>query len=399
MTDVVQKFRSLEDSLDEVLFERESEVHSAVLALVSRRHLFMVGPPGIAKSMIVNELCKRIDFEGHEDAYFKHLLTKFTVPEELFGPPDFALMKDEGIYKRRVEGYLPTAIIAFLDEIFKASSAILNSLLTAINEGEFHNYDDDPSIPLRSVFAASNEIPTTSELEALADRLHFWHNVEPITDPSNFAQMLTLVPQDVEPIVSLEDIDQANSEVPRVAVPDQVINVLIDLASALRSEGITVSDRRFNQSMDIIRAEAWLDGRDVADIIDTKPLQHVMWRDPQQISTVRKLVLNLADPLERDILDLRENLEDAYQEYLRSSSDVQANALKAKAALEAYEKFTKAKEEFVELRKREKASGRKSKHLAALRIRLKTIGKEIHEDGLQSKTASKALNPSEGLED
>ena len=394
-----EQFLALEEDLGDSLFERDQEIHSAILALIAKKHVFYVGVPGIAKSMLVNNLVARIAGIG-EGQYFKHLLTKFTVPEELFGPPDFNLMKDEGIYKRRVEGYLPEAIIAFLDEIFKANSAILNTLLTAINEGEFHNHNDDPRIPLQCVFAASNEIPQSAELEALADRLHFWHHVQPIQDPSNFAEMISgNLPANPDTFVTLDDVTQAQREMASVHINDSIIQVILELAKALKDHNIVVSDRRFYQSMDIIRAEAWLDGRDQADIIDTKPLQHVFWRDIPQIPTVRKLVLDLADPLERDILELRENLEKVYEEFVSNVSDRGSKAGKTAAALEAYEKFTKAKEEFASLRKREKEHNRKSKHLAALRIRLKTIGKELLEAGVQNKTATKGINPNEGLDD
>ena len=202
---LASKFNTLEDQLNDEVFERTDEIHSAILALLSRRHMFMFGTPGVAKSFVVDRLVERID--GLEDGgYFKWLLTKFSVPEEIFGGPDFKVLKDEGIYKRITTNKLPVASVAFLDEAFKANSAILNSLLKILNEREFDNCDDDPHVPLLSVFAASNELPASRELDALADRLHFWHYVKPIAEPANFVRMLKLDVGEPDKVISLDDI-------------------------------------------------------------------------------------------------------------------------------------------------------------------------------------------------
>ena len=170
---LVEKFKAVENDLNRVLIERREEVHSSVLALAGKRHLFMFGPPGVAKSFLVDELVRRIVADGENAAVcFKWLLTKFSVPEELYGGPDLLTLKDKGIYRRVTDGKLPQAHIAFLDEAFKANSAILNSLLKILNENEFDNPGDEPHVPLITMFAASNELPASSELEALADRLH-----------------------------------------------------------------------------------------------------------------------------------------------------------------------------------------------------------------------------------
>lgn len=374
-----EKFLTLEDTLNEVVYEREEEVHSAILAILSKRHFFMVGEPGIAKSMLITELVKHIEGFGKGD-YFKHLLTKWTTPEELFGPPDFTLMKDQGIYKRNTEGYLPQATYVFLDEIFKANSSILNSLLTALNEGEFDNHEDDPSIPLECLFAASNEIPTSTELAALADRLHFWHHVKRIQDSSNFARMLTSMATPPANTVTIDEIHQAQESVLSVEIPEDIIEALIQLAQNLAAEEIEASDRRFHQSINIIKAEAWLRGVEVAEVVDIKPLQHVMWRDPAQIMQVRKIVLDVADPLDRDVLELRENLETAYEEYKQTREDADSIVRKQQALQEFHTKLTKAKREVEEFDQREKALQQKSRLLASFKIQILNMGRELLEE-------------------
>lgn len=380
---VRDKFLSLEDALNDVLVERHSEVHSAILALVAEdgRHLFMVGPPGIAKSMLVNQLVARIG-DLDRSNYFKWLLTKHTTPEELFGPPDFTLMRNEGIYKRRTDKKLPQAHIAFLDEAFKANSAILNTLLTAINEGEFENHDDDPAIPLRTLFAASNEIPTSSELEALADRLHFWHYVKPIREPSNFVKMLSMDEVEADPIITMEDIEAASSEVVNVEIPDLIYEVLLELRTRMEEEGITVSDRRFRSAIPVIQAEAWMNGREVATVNDCKPLQHMMWRDLSQIATARKAVLDLVDPLERDTLSVLADVEEMYSEFLRDIEEATSHTRKAQVAIVAYQKWRSAFEECEALEDRAKAEGATDqKTIKRLRVKLKELGPTLLKQG------------------
>lgn len=384
------KFLKLEDEMNDSLIERGPEIHSAVLAILSRRHMFMVGAPGIAKSMLVTKLVSLISGLDRETC-FKWLLTKHTTPEELYGPPDFTLMRNEGIYKRVTSKKLPEAQFAFLDEIFKANSAILNTLLTIINEGEFENHNDDPSVPLQTLFAASNEIPTTAELEALADRLHFWHHVEPIKESANFVKMLEGVKRTDDPVLSLEDIAAAQREVDEVVITDLIYEVLVDLRSTMSDEGIVVSDRRFQQSLAIIRAEAWLGGRDTAGVEDCKPLQHVMWRDIEQIPKVRKAVLDLVDPLERDILAVLTELDSMYTQFERDLADADSNTVKARLAIEAYQTWRKAQDDWRELKKKEEASPITHKSLDRLRSRIKELGPALLEKGVVFGTDTKSL--------
>jgi MoxR-like ATPase len=377
MSELVDKFLAVEDDLKNVLIERDAEVHSAMLALASKRHLFMFGPPGIAKSFLVDELVKRIS----PAECFKWLLTKFSVPEELYGGPDLLTLKDEGIYRRVTDNKLPQADIAFLDEIFKANSAILNSLLKILNENEFDNPGDDPTVPLITLFAASNELPTSSELEALADRLHLWHYVTPIKDPANFVKMLSIEDSEPTATLSIDDIRQAQAEVAQVEIPEQVKGALLELREKLIELEIKVTDRKFVQALSVIKAEAWFNGCDVADVIHTKPLQHMMWRDPSQIAAVKKAVLDLADPIERDVITLRDEWESAYAEYRRTLSDNEMSGRKSDHTMEIYRKYKATRAELRDINTKRKELGRECKALEIFMNRLKEIGPILLEEG------------------
>jgi len=373
---LASKFNILEDQLNDEVFERTDEIHSAILALLSRRHMFMFGTPGVAKSFVVDRLVERID--GLEDGgYFKWLLTKFSVPEEIFGGPDFKVLKDEGIYKRITTNKLPVASVAFLDEAFKANSAILNSLLKILNEREFDNCDDDPHVPLLSVFAASNELPASRELDALADRLHFWHYVKPIAEPANFVRMLKLDVGEPDKVISLDDIKAAQEEVQKVQITDTIYEVFVNLSDQLRTADVPVTDRRFHQSIEVIKAEAWLNNHETTDVFDMKPLMHMLWKDPAHIDTVRSIVLGLVDPLEKQIMDLSDNYRKAIAEWERSLLDSDTAPMRTEATMQMYDKFTKAKKELAEYKESEKSTGRYCRSLHEFEGYLKSTALQI----------------------
>ena len=373
-----QKFRAVEQDVNQVVLDRVDEVHSAMLSLVARQHMFLLGTPGIAKSMLFDQVVARIVGANA----FKWQLTKFSVPEEVFGGPDLLTLKDSGVYRRITEGKLPTAHIGWIDEVFKANSSILNAFLLLINERQFINPGDDPNVPLMSLFTASNEMPQSTELEALVDRLLIRHIVHELTDPDLLVQMLAMEPREPEAFLTLDDLEQAQQEAQQVVIGDNVYEAMLELATKLRKEGITVTDRRLKQSMSIIKAEAYLAGRDVAEVVDTKPLVYVMWRDPSHFETVRKMVLDLADPIEREVLKLRSELEKAYAEFKAVMDDEDNKHTRAKQAMLTYGYFKKARAEYSALAEQQRESGRHSKALEDLRRRLKELAPIILSDGV-----------------
>ena len=277
---VPERLRKLLGKLGENLIERDIPLRLAILAALSGEHILLVGPPGTAKSA----LARRMRLAFTEGAYFERLLTRFTVPEELFGPLSIKKLEEDR-YERLTEGYLPAASVAFLDEIFKANSAILNALLTLLNEREFDNGIRRVKVPLVTVVGASNELPEGEELNALFDRFMFRYHVAPVSS-SSFPALLTL-PQgeptlDSEFRFSAEELRKIQREAEEVLLPDNVRRILEELRAWCKSENIAVSDRRWRKIVAMLKMSAFSNGRKEVSIWDAWLVQHCVWEEPKQ---------------------------------------------------------------------------------------------------------------------
>lgn len=348
MTALADKFTAVESSMQGALLERDDEIHTALLALLTNSHHFQYGEPGVAKSMLVNILCNHIsDLNGDS---FQYLLTKYTTPEEISGIVDLKAFRD-GTFRKITDRKLPEAKIGFIDETFNGSSAILNTLLEIINERKFDRGDEVITVPLISLFGASNNIPHNSELRALADRLHFWHHVKPLQDVSNRAKLLTLSEEIAEPeaTITLQDIYDAQQEVDAITVDDSVIETLLDIYDDLQEHQVHVTDRRFRHAVKIIKAEAWLKGRTEASRKDIRPLQFMFWQAPEQIPVVSGAVMNNISVVASQINDIRSGVSELMRdvkETIKSSSERVAVVSKGS---EAASKLADAKNEAKDL--------------------------------------------------
>ena len=181
--------RSIRDELGQIFLERDELIDGALVALLAAQHVLVIGPPGTAKSMLADEVCRRLTGAS----YFQWLLTRFTTPEELFGAVSLKALEADD-YRRLTTHKLPEAHIAFLDEIFKASSSILNTILTLMNERRFHNGREVAEVPLLTLFAASNELPEDDELLALHDRFLLRFVVDYLDEDFRFLKLLQAGP-------------------------------------------------------------------------------------------------------------------------------------------------------------------------------------------------------------
>lgn len=315
--DVAAAFRTIVDELTDqakpgpTYFERRDHLEAIVVGILAKEHTFLLGPPGTGKSELVRVLCERI----RRSRYWEALLDRQLPMESLFGPIDLKAFEESGDWHRRVDGYLPTAHIAFLDEVGKAGPAVLNPMLTVLNERMYHNNSTPMACPLLSAVGASNE-ELEEELSALWDRWLLRLIIEPIQEPKNLASLLSTASQanQADPTtVDLDDVHRATEEVAQVALPPGVIDNVLQLRNELMEDQIKPSDRRWKKAMRLLQAHAYLYGRDTVDEDDMGILRHVLWDVAEQIPTVERKTLKLTSEVTRQAMEFQQQISEIEQ--------------------------------------------------------------------------------------
>ncbi len=284
-------FQHLRTDLTNRFPERKDAIDGSLAAVLAGEHILLLGPPGTAKSALARAIA--VAFGG---VYFERLLTKFSTPEELFGAISLKALEQDR-FARVVTGKLPEADFAFIDEIFKANSAILNSLLAVVNERIFHNDGQPTAVPLISLFGASNELPEGKELEALFDRFLLRFEVGYLLRPAYLKLVLAAPEPTATPVMTMADLRKAQAEVAKVAVTDETVEALIQIRDACKAEGIVASDRRWKKALKVVQAAAFMAGEKKTSQEDLAILIDSLWREPKDRPKVARLVGKLADPV------------------------------------------------------------------------------------------------------
>lgn len=284
--------------LNNGLVGKEKVMKLGLLSILSGENMILVGPPGTAKSEISRRLREILADSGSE-TYFEYLFTKFTTPEEIFGPLSIKQLQNDK-FERNTEGYMPSSRIVFLDEIFKANSSILNTLLTILNERVFHNGLKREKTPLISLIGASNELPfENDELTALYDRFLIRVVVGYVSD-DEIEELLDIKETDMEIPAEIKftesDLNEIRNESEKVRVTSGIKRTVMQIRQDYNKifaedNHEIISDRKLVKMVKLLKISAYLNGRDKVDFSDLMLLTNCLWNNPENIEKVTKLVL------------------------------------------------------------------------------------------------------------
>lgn len=309
-------FQNFRASLNGSFLERTEIIDGLLASVITKQNAFLFGLPGTGKSELVRAVSK-----GFKDSrFFGYLLSPTTDPSELFGPVAVSkLLKDE--YTRDVEGYLPTANIAFLDELFRGSSAVLNSLLTILNERTFNNGREVIQTPIQSVVAATNSFPTEESLQAFCDRFLFRPTVDLLRNPTSkrmldrWALGLTQRP-DVKSELTFKDLQTLQSAVEQVEPSEEFLDTFSQVIELLEARGISISDRRRVQILKFMRGWALVQGDDeiYPDHLHGS-IKHIVYQNTEDLSVIEEVLQQAVPTAERILTGIKRAMSGILTEF------------------------------------------------------------------------------------
>ena len=369
---MLERFKLLLQEMNRGIYEKNTEISLSLLAALAGESVILLGPPGVAKSMVARQL--KTAFRDAQN--FEYLMSRFSTPDEIFGPVSIQKLKTSDTYERAVEGYLPTADVVFLDEIWKAGPAIQNTLLTVINEKIFRNGNREMHLPLKLLVAASNELPAKGEgLEALWDRFVIRIESRPIKLEKNFRAMLLESHADFSRStrvlghadfadnadfsgsmgksgstdfsgsmgksgstdfsdlkITAEEYAEWAEKICKIGVKEEVLDAISAIRKSLRAvnvdeaaerRNIYVSDRRWKNIVRLLRTSAFMQDREEVDICDLLPIYHCLWQEPEERDAIRSIVIRaLFSPFAEKLVEMKNALaEDIKYHRVRRNPD------------------------------------------------------------------------------
>lgn len=345
----ISRIQKLRKVLGEGLLEKEEAIALTLLCMIAGKSIFLYGPAGTAKSLVARRVSQA--FQSHK--FFDYLMNKFSTPEEVFGPLKLSELRKDNL-ERNIENFLPAADFAFLDEIFKSSPAILNALLTIINEKKFRNGKENIKVPLKALVAASNELPAKNQgLEALYDRFIMRLIVPRLEEKDNFAKLLQTLPLNEEIKLdealkfSNDELENIKEKAKEVEIPKEIIDILLDLKARIENHNldielsedsednktyIDVSKRRWIAIMELLRFAVVLSDRTKMQMVDLLLIKHCLWSDEEQKYAVDYLLYEASK---------KSNMQKYHQYEFEIEAQDTIKSLEEKALLSTTPKFLK----------------------------------------------------------
>ncbi len=330
---IKERIVALLEEIGKGVYEKETELRLGMLAALAGESIILLGTPGTAKSMVARRL--KDAFKGAQS--FEYLMSRFSTPDDIFGPVSISKLKVNDTYERVIDGYMPSADVIFLDEIWKAGPAIQNTLLTVLNEKIFRNGDKEIKLPLKLLIAASNELPAEGEgLEALWDRFLVRCVSTNIKEEQTFLSMI-LDTNEVTYSSKLKTLQigpkeytQWQKEIASVVVDEGTKKAVLYIRNCLKrikdqhgeaEFSIYVSDRRWKKTINLLKTSAFIHGRKETNLADIIALAYCLWNEPLERKVVREIVLQ---SIFNTIAERYKDIESRYLHCLRTKNAAKA---------------------------------------------------------------------------
>lgn len=383
LEDKINKINNIISELSEFIVEREDEIKGVFLAILSQKNLLFLGDPGIAKTMIVDNVAKRIIGA----TYFEQAMHSQIKLEELYGPISIRTLEKEDKLVHKTQNMLPEADIAYLDEFWKSNAGAINSLLKVLNEKVFFNGGVPQNIPLMCLFSSSNEIPEEDDdLAAAYDRFLLKYNVERVQDRESDLKLhlanLSTSANTIKHTITLGELKELQYKVLEVEIPEEILKANYHIKRKIERKldgAYYINERTSVQSMRVVQANALLEGRTKVIEEDLEILKHTYWDDPSQISSINSVILETVAYDKAKIAEIKIKLKEI-EEYLQSVGPDSDPG----DSLNKLNNVQKLKKEVVGIKQLSEKSGKDTKEADKLIKKLSALAKDIYSSGWDS---------------